>query len=283
MRLARRFLVTLYRYYLELAYAVKERFLWPVHVSLGGGLRIRLHPKGQIARCLHDGSYEAIECRLVARHLQPGMVVIDIGANIGLYSLIADRLVRPTGRVWAIEPSQDSHERLRDNLKLNSADRVTTVKVALSAKDDESAVLLRERGQLDGERYLLPDGRAVENPADTESVPTISLDTFCKRRDIRVVNFIKMDVEGGEHEVFRGARETLAANPELIMVFEHTREGCARAGTTPQAIVQLLAEHGLSLYAWNSEKNIWDSNHDYILSQGNAWATANRAKLPLLD
>lgn len=280
MRLARRVLAIPWRLYWALTYAFKRRFGLPVSVSIDSRTRVRLLPEGQIARCLHGGSYEIVERRIVSRYLKRGMTVIDIGANVGLYSLIAERLVSPTGSVWAIEPSRDSYDRLLRNLELNGAGRVTPVKVALSSKDDHSAVLLRDRGHLDGERYLLPDGGKVEDPADTECVSTISLDTFCKRRGIWTVDFIKMDVEGGEYEVIRGASKILAANPGLVMVFEHTREGCVRAGSTPQAIAELLAEHGFHLYAWDREKKIWDSNHDYVLSQSNAWAAASSTKLP---
>jgi FkbM family methyltransferase len=282
MRIARRLLGKAYRRYLASTYALKVKFRRPVLVWVNRKTRVRLLAEGQIARYLHDGNYEGVERRLVSRYLKRGMTVIDIGANVGLYSLIAEKLVSPGGSVWAVEPSLDSYDRLLRNLKLNKARLVTAVKVALSAKDDRSAILLRETGHQDGERYLLPDGWKVESPADTEEVPTISLDTLCKRRGIRSVDFIKMDVEGGEYEVLRGATETLTANPGMVMVFEHTREGCARAGSTPQAIAQLLAQHGFHLFAWDRRKKHWESNHDYILSEGNAWAAASSAVLPCL-
>ena len=221
-----------------------------------------------------------MERRLVSRYLKPGMTVLDIGANVGLYSLLAERLVGSAGRVWAIEPAEDSYGRLLKNLALNGAGGVTAVKVALSAKNDHFATLLREEGFLDGERYLLPEGAKAIHAADTERVPTLTLDVFCQRQGIGQVDFIKMDIEGGEYEVLQGAGAILTANPGLVMLFEHTREGCARAGTTPQAITQLLAEYGFHLYAWNRKNRSWDSDHDYILGQGNAWAARSSASLP---
>src|ERR1039457_459201 len=90
LRLARRLLGKLYRRYLSSTYALKERFARPVQVSINKKARVRLLPEGQIARYLHGGSFESVERRLVACYLKRGMTVIDIGANIGLYSLIAE-------------------------------------------------------------------------------------------------------------------------------------------------------------------------------------------------
>jgi len=282
MRMLRRLLGKPYRLWVRFTFRLKHKLRRPVVVRVPGADSICLHSEGQIASCIHAGSYEDFERDLVARHLRQGMTFIDIGANAGLYSLIAEKIVGPAGRVWAFEPSRDSYERLRRNLDLNLATRVKTVKLALSCKDDESLILLREKGQLDGERYLAPRNSPPADPADTENVTTITLDSFCRREGIGSVDFIKMDVEGGEYDVLRGARDTLSANPSLVMVFEHTREGCSRAGSTPVAIAELLAQHGFHLYAPDPKRKIWDSDHDYILSQGNAWAAANSASLPAL-
>src|SRR5665213_3149239 len=100
MNLARKLLRKPYRKYLALTYAFKQRFGRPVSLTIDGKIRIRLLPEGQIARCLHGGPYEAVQLRLFCRYLKPGMTVIDIGANVGLYSVAAEKRVAPRGIVW---------------------------------------------------------------------------------------------------------------------------------------------------------------------------------------
>jgi FkbM family methyltransferase len=261
---------------------VRRRLGMPVVVAVGSELRIRLLPEGQIAELAHTAGYENLECRLVSRLLSPGMTVIDIGANVGLYSIIAAKRVAPGGRVWAIEPSSETYARLLANLELNAVQVVTPVRLALSTKDDGSATLLRQAGHADGERFLQPGSGNSISVADAETVATLSLDTFCARSGIARVDFIKMDVEGGEYDVFRGSQSVLRTNPDLVMVFEHTREGCARAGRDPEEIRGMLKEFGLSLYGWDDRRKTWESDFSFILDTGNAWATADKSRLPVL-
>ena len=114
------------------------------------GFDIRLFAKGQIAECLYMHSYEYDEIELVINHVKAGMNVIDIGANIGLYSIISDRLVGVEGHVWAFEPSTETHNRLLANLALNEASSVEPIKIALSDVVDSELTLKRDPGHMDG-------------------------------------------------------------------------------------------------------------------------------------
>src|SRR5207302_520280 len=96
---------------------------------------------GQIPELLVTSDFERRELDLVKSYLRPEMNVIDIGANVGLYSIAAALKVGPAGKVFAFEPSSESVGRLRRNLELNGITTVQLATVALSDKSQSVAVL----------------------------------------------------------------------------------------------------------------------------------------------
>jgi len=106
----------------------------PVSYRVPGGAEIQLFPEGEVAGFLTvQRFFERTELALVSAYLKPGMTVIDVGANIGLYSILAEKRMDGTGIVWAFEPSSESFHRLGKNLQLNACQRVRPFRVALSA------------------------------------------------------------------------------------------------------------------------------------------------------
>src|SRR5271165_1056510 len=97
----------------------------PVKYLLPGGIEVLLYPEGEIAEFLTvQRFFEQAEMALTAAYLKPGMAVIDVGANIGVYSLLAGKLAGDTGAVWAFEPSLQTFQRLTRNLDLNGVGNV---------------------------------------------------------------------------------------------------------------------------------------------------------------
>lgn len=141
-------------------------------------------------------------------------VFIDIGANIGVYSLRAASLVGPGGRVIAVEPGADALAGLRRNLALNPQLAITVVPKAMSDHEGE-ATLHHVGAGYDPQAYsLLPDATASEG----ETVPLTTLDALCRAEGLTRVDCIKIDAEGVEPQVLAGGRETLAAlRPTVIM------------------------------------------------------------------
>jgi len=135
-------------------YSYKEKSGTPIKLHFACKTTICLHPKGQIAKLLYARQFEQHEINLVINYLKPGMNVLDIGANIGQYSLIADKIISPLGRVWAFEPSTENFDRLVANVSLNKAVTVNAVQLALGDVEDKMVALRRDPGLGDAERYL---------------------------------------------------------------------------------------------------------------------------------
>src|SRR5258708_2539691 len=207
---------------------IRQR-IWPkssITISFGQGT-IKMAPDGQIAEMLWGTLFESEQRDFICRYAKNGMTVINVGANSGLYTLLASKLVRPEGVVYAFEPSTENYNRLKRNLELNACQNVVPQQMALS--DFKGTLSLRfdpKNPQLDGHFYVEKRqvGGAPENTIEVVQCETLD----AHLRDVRpnrslAVDIIVIDVEGAELEVFRGALETFAHSPGLAIYFDCTQ------------------------------------------------------------
>lgn len=260
----------------------------PITFAFPKDVSFRLYPWGQIAEFLYIGGFEKIELELTNSYLREGMNVIDVGANIGLYSILAAKLIGKSGRVWAFEPSSETYEHLLKNLSLNGVDSVIPNKLALSDIDDIKLLLERSAGRGDAERYLsiYPNHPSLHNKSsadhgDSELVKVTSLDSYMDENLKNVkVDFIKIDVEGNEFPILRGAENLLRANPSVVLLFECNPIGCSWAGHKVEDVVDFLRTLGLGLFSWDKNRSEWGSSLECLYSAGNLWAASDKERLP---
>ncbi len=167
---------------------------------------------------LRSGNHELAVQRTLRRCLAPGQVFYDLGANLGVFTLLAARLVGPQGKVVAFEPEPDVADRLRRALERNSLSNVTVVEAAVWSKSD-SAVFQRSVGSPDQGVGRVANGLSGERCI---VVQTLSLDDFA--RNAPTPNVIKCDVEGAEVEVFAGARALLSQHRPTVICEVHSAE-----------------------------------------------------------
>lgn len=213
-------------------------------LSYAGDSAIKLHCDGQIPKVLYLGDFEPVERDFMAAYLRPGMCVLDVGANVGLYTVLASALVGPTGQVHAFEPSVVTHEWLLKNLRLNGCRNVKANRLALS-KSERTMVLRADSSHPshDGHRYVEQMDK-VDRPLDTdEIVDCITLDDYVLNLGLNGVDFAKMDVEGAELLVLQGATALLARAGDLTLMLECTRN---KAG-----VAELLTGLGYSFFRWD--------------------------------
>jgi FkbM family methyltransferase len=147
------------------------------------------------------------------RFLSPGMLVFDIGANAGFYTLAFARLVGPSGRVWAFEPYAENVRNLLRHVELNALENVSVVQAAVTSAVGISG-------------FSIAQNNSMGSISETSGylVPTISVDEFCRQRGIRAPNLMKIDVEGAETQVLEGARGTLSEGKTVIFLALHGPE-----------------------------------------------------------
>jgi FkbM family methyltransferase len=209
------------------------------------------------------------------------MRMVDVGANIGLYSILANYHVGDTGRIWAFEPSRETYERLVRNLQLNDCRCVQPIQVALGESPDSLGSLTSDRGYGDAYRYLLPTTQPGATITDREVVCATTLDACAAKYGIKQIDLIKVDVEGGEYRVLLGARETLAANPDVRLVFESEADWCERAGCRQQDAFDFLRAAGFQLYAWDRARRDWTRDEKKLFRAGMVWAARSGVPIPV--
>jgi FkbM family methyltransferase len=161
------------------------------------------------------GTHEERIQEALARLVRPGFVVYDIGAHIGFFSLLCSRLAGGSGRVFAFEPRAENIARLKINIQANAARNVEVVAAAASDSTGEAAFAMHE-STLEG--ALVPDGDASAVRVRTESVDALVAG------GMPPPDLIKVDVEGAEAAVIRGAARTIDAHRPLMLLEVHSAE-----------------------------------------------------------
>jgi len=170
-------------------------------------------------------------------YLKPGMVVIDCGAHIGEYSVHFSQLVGKEGHVYAFEPDPRPFELLERNIESNHVSNVTLNRIAVDETDGTASFVLRR----DAAASSL---EAVDSSSSTRTIScrTISLDSYVREHALHRVDALKIDVEGSEVAVLRGARDMIAAFRPGIMVLD-----CHSNSWQVAEIADLLAEFGYAV------------------------------------
>lgn len=151
--------------------------------------------------------------------IKPDFTIIDIGANVGLMTLQFAKLV-PHGKVYSFEPTFYALERLKKNLSLNPdlAKHVTVINSFVSEKSSERPeIIAYSSWKVNGERGQNDHPVHLGTPKAAEGVPAISLNDFTENQKIEKIDFIKIDTDGHEYEVFKGADKAIAKyRPRII-------------------------------------------------------------------
>jgi FkbM family methyltransferase len=194
---------------------VKSAMSRPVDVEVFG-LKMRLNGTRNIAErrlLIQPQHFDPAERDMLRAHLRPGGLAVDIGANVGAYTLFMAGLVGPHGRVLAVEPQPSVLARLRENLSLNPELTVTVAAVALGDKAGEA--LFQPGGGNEGEGKLAKEGASDGIPVRVETLTHLLAAQSFDRIDA-----LKIDVEGWEPQVLTPFFETAPRTlwPGLIVI-----------------------------------------------------------------
>ena len=179
------------------------------------------------------------EARLLKRLIEPGMQVVDVGANIGLYALLLARLAGDDGHVFAFEPEPNLFSVLCENCAANGAVNITPFQCAVGD--------VNKRATLQRNIFNSGDNRlGVSRPgAQTIEVEVARLDDVLP---VRTLGFIKLDVQGHELAALSGMERTLASSPNVRVLFEFCPADLRAANTDPESLLQFFRDRGFELY-----------------------------------
>jgi FkbM family methyltransferase len=236
-----------------------RRLLWrwlrrEFEVEWIAGLRLELLPGNETSRAIFvTGRYEPNEFSVLQKVLRPGMTFVDVGANMGLYSLFAAKKVTAQGRVLAIEPSSREYEILSRNIKRNHLANIRALNIAASDRQGAAELLVAPLKNA-GHNTLgeFGYGTALERK---ERVPTERLDDIVRQEGLERVDVIKMDVEGAEMLALRGAADTLRRFQPLLLL-EVSDRTLQHQGSSSRKLLNFLAAEGYQLYQFSSQTGL---------------------------
>lgn len=164
------------------------------------------------------GSYEQEKQALLARLVKPGMVVWDVGANAGFYTLAFSKLAGENGHVFSFEPLGDNIQKLNKHIRLNGCSNISVVQAALS----DSAGLCGFDFGISHQKGFLSKNQSGY------LVPCLTADDFVKDRPEAVPSVLKIDIEGAESGMLNGAREMIKQHQPVLLLALHGQEQVAR-------------------------------------------------------
>ena len=213
------------------------------------GIRMRLHFDSKLAHLIYCDDFETRERHFMNAFLRPGDVFVDVGANIGLFSLIAARRVGKSGAVYAIEPAQKTFRRLEDNVKLNDFPNVQCFQLAFSDESGEFPFYTSEDGFDAWNSIARPiAGKSFSR----EFIQCVTWDHFARHHALLgKVTMMKIDVEGWEAHVLRGGKEALSREDAPLLQIEFTDEAALSAGCSCKHLYHLIEGLGYSMFRYD--------------------------------
>lgn len=205
-----------------------------------------LIPKDQIPQHIFRAR-EPYSRHIVERLLQPGMTFVDVGANIGIYTLLGASRVGPSGRVYAIEPGPENLEYLKHNIHLNNFRNITVLPIAAGSRSEQREFFLRSVRSHDS-LYL---------SSRKESYQSIMVEVA--RLDDLIdapVDLIKMDIEGAELEALTGANPMVTRSSRLQMIVEWSIICQESAGYRAEELPLWFLKRGFSVNKIDERKKV---------------------------
>lgn len=217
------------------------RFTRPYFVDIFG-IRLFLDPQDKILSevLIRENIWEPFETKYFLEYLKKGNIILDIGANIGYYTLLFSKLVGDKGKVFAFEPDPDNFKMLRKNVDFNHCQNVILVNKAVTNKTGKINLFLDELNKGDHRTYDSHDGRK------SIRVDSIRLDDYFKDNH-RKINYIKIDTQGSEGMIMKGMTKLLKSCKKIKIICEFWPMGLHKSGIQPRKYLNLLKRFGFKL------------------------------------
>lgn len=223
---------------------IKSYSLPAISTVTHGDFTLRLKPRyDNIQRDLFLGKGHENHVRLfLEKHVKPGMVYFDIGAHVGVFTLLASKLAGEKGQCVAFEPCSALADILDHNLRFNNVRNVKAIRMAVTDKNSD-ITFYRNRDLAMSSVIYFPT-------YNKEKVRSISLDTFCSRENI-FPDFIKIDAEGAEVSIFKGMQNLLESRKKPIILCELHAPPDKNPDRDISGVPEFFKSHQYEIYTLN--------------------------------
>jgi len=208
------------------------------------GHHMYLDPRSESARDIAFGTYEHDTVQIFQKLVKPGMTVIDVGAHVGFYTLLAARLVGTNGRVYAFEPNPEVYNILVRNIQINGYREIVRA-VPKGVSNEKRTVSLYVSRERSDEASFYSQESADNTCIEVE---TVSLDEFFADEGWPKVDLVKIDVEGAEVEVLEGMRELTRRSKDLKLIVEFNPKNQIRACGSHTKLFETMVALGLKRF-----------------------------------
>lgn len=249
IRFVKRMLV---KYHDKIRWLIPDRYF--VYSVAGGKIYLNVKESSMMLE-RSFGLYEQEKIKAVQAFLKPGDSFVDVGGNKGDFALLAAKLVGESGNVVCIEPEPTNHGWIGRSIELNGYRNIRLCNLALADRDGECTLHL---GTKSGFHTLLSG--APDRDQGTITVKTRTLDNLLRELKVGAVNILKIDVEGAELQVLRGAAETIRANPDMILLLDVH----GSLGVNPAEVFECLHTMGLTACQMRPPYNVPATPHEGI-------------------
>jgi|APSaa5957512535_1039671.scaffolds.fasta_scaffold15777_2 FkbM family methyltransferase len=197
-----------------------------------------------------NGVYGELDTKIIREEIHEGDIVVDVGANIGYYTLIFAQLVGKSGKVFAFEPEPKNFEILKKNIEINNYQNIIAEQKIVSDKSGMMKLFIAEQGIV---------GHRIQQKTDSQKfieIESIILDDYLKNLNLSgKINFIKIDVEGAEVKVLEGSKIIIEKSDQLKIFTEFNREDIKKYNYDPEYLLSFLIKNKFNFFLPNYKTN----------------------------
>lgn len=229
----------------------------PKETEIKEGVFLELDQSDAVASgAIALGVYERYETELFLSKIKPAMTIIDIGANLGYYTVLASLRAGDGGLVVAFEPEPNFFKLLSKNISRNNLKNVNHFELAIAEKNGVSKLHLSSENK--GHNSLI----CSEELKTSVQVKTTTLDEFLTARKIKKIDVIKMDIEGAEILAIEGMKDALIKNMPLLFL-EFSPHSIVKLNRNPFHFLSTIHEVGYSIFEINKTRRSLDKVTDF--------------------
>jgi FkbM family methyltransferase len=200
-------------------------------------LRLSVHPV-----------FEPFETSIIRKYVKKGDYVLDLGANIGYYTLIMSKIVGDKGKVFAFEPDENNFNLLKKSVETNNLKNVVLFKKGVADYNGTATLYLEK---LNSAHHMIHKPKNEKEIAGTSKIEIVKIDDVIKDK----ISFIKMDVEGSEAKAIKGMGKTLLKNKSITLITEFAPEMISNSGEIPETYLENLKSCGFKILNLNEDTN----------------------------
>lgn len=210
---------------------------------LSNGYRIFLNIDKQVDKEVYIGSFEAININFFRKLLEGNMVIFDVGANIGYYSIVAAGKLKNNGVIYAFEPASTPFNQFQLNIQINAIQNIELFQLGVADKSGEVNFNVCE-----DDAYNSIGSSPMSTIKQSLKINVVSIDEFCENKNIKHIDIMKIDTEGAEYLILKGGKNIFSSSNAPILFCEYNKSTITGFDYNLQDFDGIIKSYGYTPY-----------------------------------